>query len=99
MPRGYAPSRVDSNQGEIVKVFRQLGASVAITSTLGKGFPDLVVGLRGCFNLLVELKDGSKPPSARKLSEAEQEFHQNWKGQIAIVSTMEEAVQLINSIK
>lgn len=40
-------ARVDDNQAEIVKVLRQLGATVRPTHTVGDGFPDLVVGWRG----------------------------------------------------
>ena len=36
--------RIDDNQKEVVSQLRKLGVSVAITSMLGKGFPDLVLG-------------------------------------------------------
>jgi hypothetical protein len=63
------PRRIDANQPEIVKAFRQLGCEVAITSNLGHGFPDLIVGKpKRQKVVLVEVKDGSKPPSARKLT-------------------------------
>ena len=74
--------KVDANQAEIVKTFRSLGARVAITSSAGDGFPDLVVQywwpLAGHLPLetfLVEVKDGSKPPSERELTPKQEEFH------------------------
>jgi hypothetical protein len=77
--------KVDANQAEIVDTFRQLGAKVAITSSAGDGFPDLVVQYRYPYKLarhgygltthLVEIKDGNKPPSARKLSPKQIKFH------------------------
>lgn len=71
--------KVDANQGEIVATFRSLGSRVAITSAAGDGFPDLVVQhnhpKRGVRTLLVEIKDGAKPPSARKLTPEQEEFH------------------------
>lgn len=94
-------NRIDENQTEIVGVFRQLGCTVAITSMIGQGFPDLVVGIVGRnerVNLLVEIKDGSKPPSARKLTAPEQKFHDSWRGQICIVSSPNDAIELYNSV-
>ena len=39
-------ARKDANQTQIVDALRGVGATVAITSMLGHGFPDLVVGYR-----------------------------------------------------
>ena len=40
-------AKVDANQPATVKALRDAGMTVAVTSSLGKGFPDLVVGFRG----------------------------------------------------
>jgi hypothetical protein len=85
-------AKVDGNQADIVKALRDIGVSVKITSEL-KGFVDLVCGYRGT-TTLIEVKDGSLPPSARKLTADEQKFHDAWAGQVAIANTPEEA-QLI----
>ena len=82
--------RVDANQPDIVRDLRQCGCSVAITSAVGDGFVDIVVGFRG-INVLLEIKDGDKPPSKRKLTPAEADFHRDWKGQIAVVKSFDEA--------
>jgi Holliday junction resolvase len=82
---------IDGNQPEIVTTLRKIGCSVAITSGLGDGFPDLVVGRRGR-NLLVEVKDGSKIPSKRKLTPDQIEFHAAWRGTIVIVESIDEAL-------
>ena len=89
--------RTDHNQTEIVALLRKMGASVWITSALGKGAPDFVVGIRSV-NLLVECKDGSKCASRRNLTPHEADFHANWKGQICIIESMDEAIALINRI-
>lgn len=94
--------RTDSNQREIVKVFRDMGATVQILSDVGKGCPDLLIGYHGS-NYLVEVKDGSKPPSAQRLTEHEQKFHVGWKGQVIIIRSNEDAEifikKIINEIK
>lgn len=92
-------AKVDANQTEIVKAFRELGCSVAITSHLGKGFPDMVVGIMGRHNLLVEVKDGAKPPSKRKLTPDEQEFKDNWTGQYCVVESIEDVHRLVNEVR
>jgi len=86
--------RVDGNQADIVKALRKVGCLVAITSALGDGFPDLVVAWKKSIYLM-ELKDGSLPPSARKLTTAEQNFHERWAGYVHIVNSVDEALQLI----
>ena len=45
------------------------------------------------FNFLMEIKDGSKPPSARKLTPGEQQWHETWKGQVCVVRNVEEALR------
>ena len=92
MPK-YA-AKVDRNQPEIVAAYRKAGASVAITSTAGQGFPDLVVGYRGV-SYLIEVKDGELPPSARKLTPAQVKFRDDWRGHYAVVKSVEEALAVI----
>lgn len=87
--------RVDSNQTALVKELRKIGLSVAITSSLGKGFPDIVVGWQGK-NFLFEIKDPGKPPSARVLTEAEQDFADGWRGQITTVLTLDDCLKAIH---
>jgi hypothetical protein len=88
--------RVDSNQKEIVACMRNMGATVAITSMVGKGFPDLVVGFRGK-NYLVEVKDGSKSASRKSLTTCEFMFHDTWKGQVAVVESVDDAIVLLQN--
>ena len=78
--------RVDANHSEVVAEFKELlpEASVFDLSGAGRGIPDILVGLNG-FNYLFEIKDGSKPPSARKLTKAQQELHSTWQGQICVI--------------
>lgn len=90
-----AAHRIDANQTAIVKGLREAGLSVAVTSMLGKGFPDLVAGLR-MRNFMFEIKDGSLPPSRRKLTPDEEAFHRAWKGEIVVVGSLEEALDHVH---
>ena len=87
-------ARTDDNQPEIVKALRNHGATVAITAQAGSGFPDLVVGYKGV-NYMMEIKDPSKPKSDQKLTPAQVIFHAAWTGQMAVIKTIEEAIDLI----
>lgn len=87
--------RTDRNHAEIINALRKIpNISVFSTHEVGKGFPDIVVGYKGV-NYLIEIKDGNKPPSARKLTDAELQFHSNWRGQIKIVNNLDEVLNLL----
>jgi hypothetical protein len=64
---------VDANQKTIVSALRAAGALVIPTHQMGGGFPDLVVCRKGAITFL-EVKDGAKPPSERKLTSDEVHF-------------------------
>ncbi|WP_372570382.1 hypothetical protein [Ruegeria jejuensis] len=87
-------AKVDDNQPEIVKALRKAGATVTPTHAAGDGFPDLAVGYRG-FNYFLEVKDGNKPPSARKLTKDQVEWHDKWRGQVAVVKSVDEALEVL----
>lgn len=91
------PKRIDANQPEIVQTLRQVGATVQHLHEVGKGCPDILVGFRGQ-NWVFEIKDGSKPPSKRKLTPDEAEWHQGWNGQIDVVNNSDEALRIIGAI-
>ena len=87
-------ARIDGNQNQVVKELRQMGCSVAISSAIGKGFPDIVVGYNGR-NYLLELKDPAQPPSARKLTPDEKVWHDKWRGSVHIILTAQEAMDMM----
>lgn len=87
--------KIDGNQNSIVESLRQIpGVSVAVTSSLGNGFVDTVIGYKGR-NYLVEIKDENQPIWKRKLTRDEQKFHSEWKGQIAVCKSFDEVFELI----
>lgn len=85
---------VDDNQSEIVAALRKMGATVQPLHTVGKGCPDLLVGYRDR-NLLIEVKDGSKIPSKRKLTPHEKEWHDSWRGQVCVIESVDQLVTLL----
>ncbi len=87
-------AKIDANQKQIVEALRQAGCTVQSLATVGKGCPDLIVGRDGR-NFLVEVKDGAKVPSARKLTDDEKRWHENWSGQVCIVENVDEALRLV----
>lgn len=87
-------ARVDDNQREIVEELRRVGCSVWSLAGVGKGFPDLAVGFRGR-NLFLEVKDGSKPPCKRRLTPDEEAFHASWRGHVAVVESVEDALKIV----
>jgi hypothetical protein len=91
-------ARKDANHNTIADLFTAAGCSVADTSQLGKGFPDMVVGLCG-INVLVEVKDGGKVPSKQKLTEDEFKFFQSWRGWVAVVRDDKDALSIISQMK
>ena len=90
-------SRPDSNQVAIITALREKGASVLLLHQLGKGCPDFLLGWRGC-NYLIEIKDGSKPPSQRKLTPDEREFVTNWRGNVHIIETVGDAIAMLDQL-
>lgn len=91
-------AKIDENQPEIVKALRNIGASVQSLAAVGTGVPDLLVGFRGT-NFLLEIKDGKKPPSQRKLTEDQVKWHQAWMGKpVCVVESTNDALKAIGVI-
>lgn len=87
-------AKVDRNQPEIVEALRQLGCSVQPLHSVGHGCPDLAVGWQGKTYFL-EVKDGLRQPSDRKLTDAQVEWHRDWRGHVATVNSVKEALDAI----
>jgi hypothetical protein len=91
-------NRIDANQNAIVETLRECGATVRVVSQ-GDGIPDLLVGYQG-YTILMEVKDGDKVPSARKLTPAEQKFFDDWRGgMLVVVNSVEEAIDVLKRCK
>jgi hypothetical protein len=88
-------AKVDRNQPEIVKALRAVGACVQSLAAVGEGVPDLLVGYRDQ-TVLIEVKDGSRPPSERQLTDQQIEWHAAWRGGRCVVAgNVQEALAAI----
>ena len=90
-------ARVDGNHAEVVSALRKIGCSVQDLSRVGRGCPDLLVGWRG-INVAMEVKDGSKPPSERKLTKSQKAWHVDWEGLCCVVNSPTEAIQYMQEV-
>ena len=91
-------ARVDRNQNEIVSAFRKFGCSVLMLHTIGQGCPDIAVGLNKK-TALVEIKDGLKTKSRKKLTDDEEKFHDEWKGSLFIVQDLGDVIALVKALE
>ena len=91
--RRYAQSKIDVNQPAIVAALRAAGWAVLSLASLGKGVPDLVAS-KNKRTVFIECKDGAKPPSARKLTPAEQAFFDTWPGECYVVESVDDALRM-----
>lgn len=84
-------ARVDANQKQIVTALRRAGATVQSLASIGKGCPDLLVGIAGR-NYLLEVKDGSKPQSQLHLTKLEEKWLFGWMGSWDVVYDIQDAL-------
>ena len=91
-------ARIDANHTEIVRTLESMGCSVQDLSRVGEGCPDILVGVSGR-NILMEIKDGRKVASERKLNKRQEEWHAAWRGQRVVVESREQAIEIINELR
>lgn len=92
-------ARTDANHAEVVGALRKIGCSVLDLSKHGQGVPDILVYVpRLCAYCLVEIKDGAKAPSKRRLTDAQVKFHSEWRGPVMVVESVGEALKLFGGI-
>ena len=92
-------AKVDANHAEIAKALRAAGCGVVDMAPMGKGVPDLLVHaptFPACrMPVFLEIKDGNKPPSKRKLTPAQVKFHAEWKGWVFVVENVDQALSAV----
>ena len=87
--------RSDDNQQTIIDAAEQAFCSVLKLSQVGGGCPDLLLGRKwkhGPQNILVEVKaeDGELTPDQVR-------FHREWRGQKAIIRSVDDLLALLKS--
>lgn len=99
-------AKADRNQPEIVQALRAAGAKVIHLHQLGAGIPDLLISTGshrpsvGKLGLL-EIKDGKRPPSERKLTQDQIAWWDEHKdiGPMAIANSVEEALAFLAQLR
>lgn len=87
---------MDANQAEIVRGLRARHHWVLDLSKVGIGCPDLLVWSRTrCRYFLIEIKDGSKPPSKQALTPDQVRFHQSCP-EVFVCNSLEAVLKVIN---
>lgn len=95
--RHFQAARVDENQPDIVATLRKLGFAVECTHMVGNGFFDLTCS-KGGLNIIVEVKNGLKPPSAREYTDKQRRFNFSWQGLRCVVTCAADCVRLAESV-
>jgi hypothetical protein len=94
----------DGNHAAIRDGLRAAGLWVWDTHRVGGGFPDLLVWRGGKAHgfdvagpgfVLLELKDGTLPPSRRTLTPLEEAFHAGCPGAVHVVECLEDAFDVL----
>lgn len=92
-------AKIDRNQPAIVQALRDIGTSVQSLGAVGKGCPDLLCFREPVGYTLLEVKDGDKVPSQRKLNADQVKFHAEWKGPIHVVESVNDAIRAVTGQK
>ena len=90
-------ARTDDNHAAVMRCLRKAGAEVTDLSKVGQGCPDLLVSHAGKW-YLVEVKDGQKAPSQRKLTPAQHEWHKKQMAHVCVVENEHDALKALGLI-
>lgn len=86
-------ARIDRTQNRVVKAFRQAGCEVLLLHRVGQGCPDAAITKHRNKIIFVEIKDIGKRD---ELTGQQIKFHALWP--VYIVTTPEEAIELVNKV-
>jgi len=89
-------AKIDRNHTAIVRALRRAGCNVLSLAAVGNGCGDLLVHRAGWI-YMIEVKDGAKSASRRKLTPAQIRFHQSWP--VATVKNEIEALAAVGLCK
>jgi hypothetical protein len=89
-------ARIDRNQPQIVAALEARGYCVQSLAAVGAGVPDLLVGAHGR-TMLLEVKDGLRAPSERRLTPTQQRWHEWWRGGVWLVEGVDQALAVVEA--
>lgn len=95
MSRRHRTTRRDANHNEIVAALKVMGCTVVDLAAVGGGAPDVLCGYHG-HNVLLEIKNPArktKGDNAAKTMKKQAEFRAAWRGHVAVVFTVDEALR------
>jgi hypothetical protein len=93
-------ARTDSNHAAVVKALRAAGCLVQSLAAVGDGVPDLLVASPFTRALhLLEVKDGAKSASRRKLTPDEERFVKEWGAHVSVVLNVDDALTVVGAKK
>ena len=88
-------ARTDQNHSALLACIRMIpNVSICDLSGAGGGVPDVMLGLAGR-NILIEIKRPDCAPSRSKLNDKQEEWHGEWKGQVAVVRTLDDVLEAL----
>jgi hypothetical protein len=89
----------DENEDAIVRALNKVGCVIERLSA--KGVPDLMVWSPYDRQIvLLEVKDGTKPPSARKLTPEQERWHDKWcEAPVYVVTSIDEAMRAVGAVQ
>ncbi len=91
-------ARIDENQPAIVRTLIACGCEVQSLAAVGAGVADLLVFHVPTSRLMLfEVKDGSKPPSERRLTPAQVEWHKRFP--VTVIESIEDAMNALNPME
>ena len=89
--------RTDANHSEVIAAFRKFGCSVLPIHTL-KNCGDAIVA-KCNKTAIIEIKDGKKTASQKKLTKGESAFFEKWQGIYVVVEDLEDVINLVKALE
>lgn len=91
-------AKVDANHAAVVSALEEAGAQVTSLATVGNGVADLLVSWNGAWSV-IEVKDGAKVPSARKLTKLQQHWISKQNAMVYVVTSPMEALEALAAMR
>lgn len=88
-------AKKDANHNSIVSALEAAGIAVVDVSSMGYGFPDLIVCRRG-ITLLVEIKNPLTPYGRRGMNQKQKDWAASWPQPVFILKSLDDVALFAN---